>query len=356
MSILTQITSNQFRNKLNVFTSNIHFYRWHFKDDNIFFTALIAFTLKGLKSDFTIDEQKTITQLLKDSQKAFTSFRNKDQKLSYNFYTTQPVNQYSGIPFLNKFTAIRVPDDLDDTALIYLTNPKIETKSALKIKDSFEQLSEKSISSIPKKYRSTKAYRSWFATKMKNDIDVCVLCNVLIWNFENKLKLSKVDLDSILLISNLITENKLLKQAYIFAPHYKNKAIVLYHVVRCLELTKYVELCKHKHTLIKNCFALLKTVKHPLEKIILHTSLYKLGHATKFNLHFSTKDINSFYWFKANPFSITKPWIKTLFSRKNFLHLQYQCTPYNWVLILELEKKSGATVKISQSDIQILKA
>ena len=97
----------------------------------------------------------------------------------------------------------------------------------------------------------------------------------------------------------------------------------------------------------------IKKVKHPFEKVILYTCLYKLKHQVSFDLNILQKDFKTFYWFKANPFSVAKPWIKSIFSQKNFLHLQYKCEAYYWVLLLELKQLSHAKMNIETTNVSI---
>ncbi|MGY5353044.1 hypothetical protein ACXGQW_10895 [Wenyingzhuangia sp. IMCC45533] len=346
MDILKYLLNSTHINNQKVYTSNIVFYGKEFKDDNIFFTALIAYTLKSIKETFSDEDQNIIEKIIQNCQYAFAFYKNKHGDITYNFYPTQPLNQYSGIKFLNKFTALHIPDDLDTTSLVYLSQNRDSKQIVHQLKKKYDSLSNdgKPLKSIPKSYQKTKAYRTWFATKMNHDMDICVVCNVLCLMFQNQIPFTETDIDSINLISELIATNKFIRQAYLFAPHYKTKSIIIYHIVRLLHVTQIPQIVKHKQQLINQCKSLLKTKINPLEKVILITSLYKLGSKLEFTIKINSSDFKNFYWFKANPFSISAPWIKTLLSQKKFLHLEYSCAVYYYTLILELKQISNATI------------
>ena len=353
MSVFEQIQNPSLRNAKFVFLSNIYFYGFRFKDDNIFFTALIAFTLKNIFKFLDPKEQEIAKGLLQKSENAFEHYRNKNGKNTYNFYPTTPVQQYSGIPLLRNLKSIQIPDDLDDTVLIEMAKSTTYKTHAKSLKNSFEQLSSVPVYTLPKPHQQSKAYRSWMATKMKNDVDICVVCNVLIWASQNKLTLSAIDKDSIQLVCNVVKSKNFFSKCYLHAPHYKNPAIVLYHITRCIVQTQHPQLLALQKNIIAHCEQSLQQFCHPLEKIILYTSLHQLGKEIPFDMSFHSKTLDSFYWFKANPFSIAKPWVKKLFSRHNFLHLQYQCTAYNWILILEFEKICRAKIQILGDHIYV---
>ncbi len=342
MDVLELLLQSQHRDSRDIFSSKIVFYGKEFSDDNIFFTALIGYTLHSLHDSFSTKEREQIQKIHQKNLRAFSFFENKHGGSTYNFYPTKPVNQYSGIPFLNKFTALHIPDDVDSTSLIYLAKTSTTIDSLKAIKSKLESLSydEKPLKSIPKKHKETKAYRTWFATKMNHDMDICVMCNALVFTYTYQLPLSKVDNDSIAFIASLIKENTLTKHAYLYAPHYKSKAIVLYHIARLLSVTKHSTLLAVKSKITHLIEELLSKNHSPMEAVILYSSLYKLGQQPEFHITLQTKEIEQFYWFKANPFSIAKPWIKHIFSRHNFLHLEYKCFAYNLTLLLELQQLS----------------
>lgn len=355
MDLLDRILEAPNKNSTNVFTSKIVFRKKEYLDENIFFTALIAYLLKSLKQTFSADDQIKIETIIQNSLHAFSFYQNKHGGSTYNFYQTKPVNQYSGIPFLNKFQALQIPDDLDSTSLIYLTSPKKDHKTFLSIKSKLESLSYdgKPLKSLPKKYGATKAYRTWFATKMNHDMDICVICNVLTLMYENNVKMSEVDLESINFITHIVSEKKHLKQTYLFSPHYKNKTIVLYHITRLISVSNHPSLTSLKPQVSLEIKETLLEKLHPIEKIILNTSLYRIKENSPFHIQVKENDFDTFYWFYANPFSVSSPLIKAVFSRKLFLHLQYKCKTHNIALLLELKQVSNASISYTNNIISL---
>ncbi len=358
MNILQKILDSPHKNKHGVYISKIYFYHTIYNDENIFFTALMASILRNIKHSFLQKDQILIDEILKNCKQSFNFYKNKHGGLTYSFYPTKPsVSQYTGIPFLNRFKAIYIPDDLDSTSTIYLAKGTSNQQELIDIKRKLESLSYdgKPLTSIPKKHQQTKAYRTWFATKMKHDMDICVLCNVLTFVFSNQLLLTEVDEASISFLSDLIKNKELLTLSYIYAPHYKVKSIILYHVCRLLSVATHPKLTKLTPLVSKEIKTLLTKTTHSMEHVILTSSLYKIGETPTFDFKVDPIKFDSFFWFNANPFSMARPWIKKIIAQKNFLHLDYTCSDFYYVLILELQQISNASLFFDKNVIRLLK-
>lgn len=357
MNILQKLHALSHSEENGVFLSDIFFGKKKFWDNNIFFTALIAYTLKSIKHSFTTKEDlNTIDQILENCIQAYPFFKNRHGGLSYNFYQTQPVNPYPGISFMNKFKAIRVPDDSDDSSMVYLTN-NAAYETCMQIKANMAKLSYdgKTLNATFKKYRNTKAYRTWFATKMKHDMDICVVANVLLFVFDKRLPLNEVDDHSIDFICQVIKDCVHLTHPYIISPHYKKSAIILYHIARLISTSNHPKFTKLKAVVLKDTQEEIDKANHPLDKVILYTSLLKLGITPSFQIRITEKDLATFFWFKANPFSTAHVGFKKIFSKGNFLHLKYRCIPYSLTLLLELKQLSKANLSYSNNIILLKK-
>ena len=86
------------------------------------------------------------------------------------------------------FEHFRIPDDLDDTAFVYLTEAPTE-KERLWLKDKLAQHANGTrqwIKNTYPEYRTLRAYSTWFGKTMYIEFDACVLSNILYCIFQYK--------------------------------------------------------------------------------------------------------------------------------------------------------------------------
>ena len=92
-------------------------------DTNIFYTATIVFILHQVRHKVSEKSQAIIDKIAEKAIKNYPNFQNKDGLKTYNFWQTKPSNHFPNGLIFRHLDHFRIPDDIDDTALIYLTLP-----------------------------------------------------------------------------------------------------------------------------------------------------------------------------------------------------------------------------------------
>jgi hypothetical protein len=318
------------------------------EDNNIFFTALINYTLQSCKDSLSADEQLVVDSLYAKSKRVLPYYQNRKGDITYNFYQVNPENPFPNLRFYSGIRKFRLTDDLDDTSLIYLILQSSDSlNKALKKKMAEQSRNPRKIVSTLPKYRESKAYRTWFADKMKQDLDICVMANVLTFVFQKKLPMDSVDIETIQLISQLVSANAHLTKARWVSAHYQSSSIILYHLARLIVVADHPDLNPLKRKIVSDLHNQLRQASNPMERVILLTSLYRLGEKVNFEFDLGELEgeMKKFFWFNGNPFSGSPVWVKKLMGKK-FMQLRYTSSGYYWCLLLELKTVSKASVEV----------
>jgi len=89
--------------------------RW---DSNIFYPALIDFTLSPLLPVMTKQERIRTRGILEGIRANYSAYESVRQAGLYNFYGTDPPDPYPNGRFLRHFRHFRLAEDADDTVMI----------------------------------------------------------------------------------------------------------------------------------------------------------------------------------------------------------------------------------------------
>lgn len=233
----------------------------------------------------------------------------------------------------------RIADDLDDTSILYLVQNSSDSLNKLIRNEMITYSTKKNYTSTFKQYRGISVYKTWFAKKMKQDIDICVLSNVLLFMHEKKLTMSYIDTTSYELIRSAISQGYHLNKGHLLSSQYQSSTIILYHVARLLAVTNSSLLNDIRSIIKIDIHQRLTETSNLMEKVVLLSSLFRLGEKVEFDIDYQElhNDMKRFYWFKANPFYSSKFWIRKLVGNSNFVQSRYRCEAYYWSLVLELE-------------------
>lgn len=318
------------------------------EDNNIFFTALTVYTLQSLKPSLNAEEQLLADSIIRKAKQNYPYYANRNGELSYNFWQVHPFEQpLPNRKLWSKMRKFRLPDDLDDTSLINLT---LSTPDSInrQVKQMMEaQINQEPVKSTLQAYQDLPVYRTWFADKMKQDMDICVLANVLLFVFEKELPLSEADRQTISLISRMLKERQHITQAKLISPHYQQTCIILYHLSRLLVAAHHPQLNKLKEALISDLYWQLQRSENLMEKVILLSSLYRLGEQPGYALDENqlTRDAETFDWFIGSPISVKHIWIRRRLARSSWLDARHSSQAYYLALQLELEVLSRTHVR-----------
>ena len=312
-------------------------------DTTIFFTASIVFTLQRLKPLLSEKNQVLVSEIVQKSLVNYPKFQNKDGLKTYNFWKTKPSQHFPNGHIFRRFDHFRIPDDADDTAMIYLTSaPTAEENHWLKQKLALHANdSQRQIQNTYPAYKSLKAYSTWFGKNMYIEFDACVLSNVLYWVFENQLPINQHDTDSLGYIRSVVETNLYLTEPFRCAHQYPRSVPIIYHVARLMGAFEISELEPIRAKLIEDTQRLLQQPQHPLDQIVLKTSLLRLG-VKKANLpafegvtDWQKTDFDGFYFFIAGLLTAYENPVLYRLARSPLTHIRWECEAHAWTLLAE---------------------
>jgi hypothetical protein len=311
-------------------------------DNNIFYTAITAFTLSKLAPYLNDPNKSKVLQITKNAEAAYPHYRNRNGKPYYNFWPQPgPILPHSF--FIGRFTGIFAQgDDADDSAMILLASANNDMDN-LSLKERLvfvSNLKKRRINSTYRKYRNIPAYSTYLGDKMHPDFDFGVLCNILYFNLDKKLSLVKQDSATIYLLSEILKNREYMKRPVYISPSYVKPAILIYHIARLISAFKIDDLEKFKVQLIADANQLLRNEKNSMEGIILRTSLMRLGNpAPDISINsladFEKTDQHKFAFFQARAAFAQPTPIKQIFLHWPPINYFFYCTAYNKTLWLE---------------------
>jgi hypothetical protein len=311
-------------------------------DSNIFFSASVLYILESIKRFLGEEEQQVIHKIGEGVRQNYPAYQNLNGLQTYNFWQTRPSRHFPNGRFMHRFRHFKLPDDADTTSLVYLTNfptPEAVTRLHAKLPQ-HANLAKKQVQTTLPKYRDLPAYSTWFGENMPIEFDVCVLCNLFLLFSKFDLPLNAHDEAVIKLIVGIVKDKDYFTTPYQISPAYPNASIILYHISRLVANTQIVPLKNLQAEIIKDLQCQFRLATHPLEKVILDTSLIRFGEKSQYEVSpdlykFALQE--NFFWFSASMLSVYgNPLIKP-FAKFAFTHLKYNCEAFNLTLLLEHE-------------------
>lgn len=246
------------------------------EDNGVFATAFIAYILRS-KNEREPNYPDSV--MLNQAILSFEKYRSRRGEAQYNFY--QSVG--GDVPFPNSFLLsgeyLRLPDDYDDTALIQLARGphKMDQPVRDRMLEYAMRTKRKAVEHFPSKYRASKAYEVWYANKMKQDLDIVVMANVMLFVIEKGYPLQTPDRHSIKCLKTSIDEGWYFKDPEGYAPYYLRPAIIMYSLARLIEKDTTDEFKPQREKLIRDMHKALSQTDHSIEKVMIATSLRRLG-------------------------------------------------------------------------------
>ena len=311
-------------------------------DNNIFFTAITAFTLNNLAEHLSTGNKIKVQQVIKNAAVAYPHYKNKNGLPYYSFWPANAriLPHSFFIKYLDGFLA--QGDDADDSVMILMTLDNNESNNiALKQRlIMLGNLSKRRINSTYKKYRNIPAYSTYLGEKMHPDFDFAVQCNILYFMLDKKLPLVKQDSATIKLLAEMVKNREYMKTPVYISPCYVKPSVLLYHVSRLMGTFEIGALQVYKDQLIADANRLLGKRNDMMEQIILRTSLLYLGAAApplaiNSIADFEKTDQNKFVFFQARAAFAQPTPVKQVFLHWKYLIYYFYCNTYNKALLLE---------------------
>ncbi|WP_461071395.1 hypothetical protein [Spirosoma horti] len=308
-------------------------------DTNVFFTAVTVFTLQQLRSAVSPKSQQLIDRIASRAQTAYPIFQNKDGLKTYNFWPTRPSQHFSNGYIFRHFEHFRIPDDIDDTAMVYLTTtPAPDERRWLKEKlgqhANGSQLQR--IRNTYPEYRQLRAYSTWFGKNMGVDFDACALSNILYCIYQYDLLRNQHDTDSLAYLKSIVETGRYVSEPFRCAPHYARTALIIYHLARLMSAFSIAELEPTRPRLIADARLLMTTSQNRVEQLLLATSLHRLGEVVPaIDLTDIERDFADFHFFIAGLLTAyEQPWLRR-FADRQLMQMRWQCEAHCWALVAE---------------------
>lgn len=310
-------------------------------DSTIFFSSIICFSLQEIApncNQATLEKIKGIQDRVISN---YPDYQNKGGLQTYNFWKTKPSKHFPNGNLFKRSLHFKIPDDIDDTAFVYLNTPRSKERSNwLKHKLQMHANGAKQqVSNTFADCRHLKAYSTWFGDKMYIEFDACALSNMLYWVFSNGFKLTVNDEDSLNYIKIIIETNRYLTHPFYCAHHYPRAALIIYHITRLISAFDPEILKTIKQKLIIDTQILLSKTLHPLDRVVLSISLLRLGVKSGYVEveSLTTKDFKGFYFFIAGLLTAYESKVLYKLAPLPIFHMNWFCEAHCWALLAEYE-------------------
>lgn len=344
--LLNLITQLQIKNDGTVLQGSFpstrkYFYSQQLKqEDNVFFTSLILWNLGQFEKGMIQDELYFFKQAKSNALPYIERFKNSKNNLTYNFWPRNPAQIFPNGGWLNLFNEkFALADDIDDAAITWLALG-LNDSIAIKLQSKFSDYSVGKIKpnrSFYKIYNHWPVYSTWLGHKMPKDVDLSVLSNVLLMHTKANIPFNTNDSASLNLIVELVRTNKHLSDPKYVSQHYANSATIIYHVARLIYFSNDPALLSLKPILLNQAKQLLEQTKSPLEKLLLNTSIIRLGERIDFpdGVDEQTLKVNDYPYFVANIASVLNNPFKRIVNKSNIVRFDYYSYAFNLSLMYE---------------------
>ena len=309
-------------------------------DTNIFYTATIVFILNQIKHNVSEKSQIIIEGIIQKAIKNYPYFQNKDGLKTYNFWQTKPTNYFPNGFIFRHLDHFRIPDDIDDTSLVYLTLPQSK-KDVIWLKEKLK------LHTVPSLGVGGAVYSTWFGKNMPIEFDVCALCNLMYLFEKHQLPHNEYDEAVFTFLREVILQEEYITNAFKVAHNYATTPLIIYHYARLLGdfKIKQLEICREK--LINRTKELLagryaaagepNNEKTEMNKVILEIALLKLDKNKKFStLQTPMSNLEPlFTYFIAGLLSSYENPILYFFAPMKITQMEWKCKAHDLTLRLE---------------------
>ena len=254
-------------------------------DNSLFGLSSGLFVLQTLRRYFNTEELEKLGQIQAEICSKYQSYKNKDGKVSYNFYPTQPSKHFGNGYVMQHFDHFRLPDDIDDTALVFLTDlsKTSEMTELVKLLDAH--------------IHPSGVFNTWFGKNMPLEVDICANINMLILFFKNNLGHLPIAQNALMYIVNCIKNIE--KQPFQLARHYGHPVLILYHYARFMHMFPETKLAAYIPNLVSITERLIATPLSDGLRMLAETTLLKWGQRRE--KYVNNLTFNDFYTFIGAP-------------------------------------------------------
>ncbi len=313
-------------------------------DNNLFFTAITAFGLRNMMPKLNEPNKQKTQAIIDKAAATYPYFKNKYGEPFYNFWPTDGKIMPHTFIFQYLKGVFGQGEDADDAAMVLMSsNADDSTCKILKqrlLQTSNLATPKRTITSTYKKYRDIPAYSTYLGLRMPADFDFAVQCNILYFMYDRHLLFTKQDSATVYLLSQMVKDREYMKAPTYVSPYYVKSSALLYHLTRLMNAFYIPELEMYKAQLIVDIKKELDKSNNVMDKIILSTSLLRLGaDAPKLDIasiaSFENSNQKQYIFFQARAaFSYPSPF-KQIFLHWSYINYYFYCPAYNKMLWLE---------------------
>jgi len=317
---------------------------YHRPATNLFFTALTLFTLMGKEDRLPPEARAAVDAISQRAVRAYPLFQNKDGLQTYNFYQTpRGAEKKSGhFPhgyLLNRLEHFRLPDDVDDTAMVYLTTEPTPAELAwLKQKLTLHANgATRQIRNTFPDYGQLRAYSTWFGKNMYVEFDACVLSNLLYCIFRYGLPLNVHDHDSLAFLRSVVETGRYRTHPFRCAHSYPHTVLILYHLARLIGAFSPEALEPIRPILIRDAGALLATALPAMDRLLISTALIRLGERPpRIDVNaIPETEIRNYSFFVAGMLTAYENPLLYRLAPSPFVRMNWTCEAHSWALVVE---------------------
>lgn len=350
-SLIIEIGNEQIIQKKDFYPGMFYSYRGiaapphnYQPDNNVFFSAIGAFTLKNLRKRISEKNKIIIDSIVRKLVSTYPNFKHKQGYPYYNFWPTGAPIMPNSLFFEYLTPFFLQGEDADDSAMVLMSSDANDSTSSI-LKNRINEISNlstprRSIKSTFKRYRQYPAFSTYLGNKMPVDFDFAVQCNLLYFTYDRKLPFSKADIGTLALISKMVEERLYMSRPTYISPYYVKSSILLYHLTRLMAAFNPSSLETFKPQLINDLKLLQRKKNNIMEQILISTSLIRLGEETPLPqinsiAAFENSNQKKFVFFQARPAFWYRSPLKQIFLHVPYLNSQFYSPTYNKVLLLE---------------------
>lgn len=294
-------------------------------DNNLFFTLSASFLFYGASSPIRTLIDNSILKELK-------SYKNKDGKATYNFWRTNPYEQFPTNFFLSRINHFWIPDDLDCTALAYFFHSQEE---GIALQCELQKYHTNSQINYGDKLVSFSGYGTWLGEKMPLEIDVCVISNYLCFHFSKSLERNSSEEGLIRFLWKIIKENLWFTHPFKVSPSYQKPHVIIWHISRCLKHEGLADSVEFISYLNDYSFK----VESFEEKLFVDLTYKELGLESPFSESYPLieieKFIDSFSFFSASLLTNSRYNFLKRMAPISFFNIPFTCRGFNAALLLK---------------------
>jgi hypothetical protein len=312
-------------------------------DDSIFFTAATVYTLQGVRDDLSPRGRHLVDEITRRAVALYPRYLNKQGQKMYNFWQVHPEDRFfPNGALLSRFRHFRLPEDVDTTAYVYLTHRHADDDARwLKQRLGLDaNLSRRRIRHTRPAYRHLRAYSTWLGeANMPLDFDVCALCNLLLMVLAYDLDLNAHDADTLRFITSVLQSDEAFDHPFQVAPWYADTAIILYHIARLSSACGLPELAACREQLVAALHRGLRQAPSFFERILLSTSLLRLGEPAAVTAYPDTfdREAGRFSFFVGSLLTAVDAPLTWALASYDLFHFRYRCRAHALALLLEHE-------------------